>query len=73
MARSKPASIDRHVVGTLRVPVGIAWLVGSERAVREAVVTAVHLPLEARLEARPAGGIRGRVVLLHAEQMRRQA
>lgn len=33
----------------------------------------VHLSLEARLETRPAGRSRSRVVLLHAEHVRRQA
>lgn len=72
-ARSKPIGIDGHVVGTLRVPVGIAWLVRSECAVREPVVTTVDLPLEARLETRPAWGVLGGFVLLHAEKMRGQA
>jgi hypothetical protein len=36
------------------------------------VVTAVDLPLKARLKTGPAGGIGSGVVLLHAEQMRRQ-
>jgi hypothetical protein len=73
-ARSEPVGVDGHVVGTLRVSVGIAraWLICGECAVREAVVATVDLPLEARLETRPAGGILSGLVL-HAEKMRGQA
>lgn len=72
VARVESAGIDGHVVRPLRVSVAIAGLVRSEGAVREAVVTAVHLPVEARLETRTAGGVRGAVVLLHTEEVRRQ-
>jgi hypothetical protein len=72
-ARGKPVGVDRHGVRALRVSVGVPWLVCSECAVREAVVTAIDLPLEARLESGPAGGRRDGVVLLHTEHMRRQA
>lgn len=72
MAGGKPASVDGHVVRPFRVPVGVPWLVCSECAVRETVMTAVDLPLEARLKTWATRSSGGGVVLLHAEQMRRQ-
>lgn len=72
----EPVGVDGHVVRALRVPVAVTWLIGSECAMRKAMMAAihlaVHLPLEARLETGPVGGRLSRVVL-HAEQMRRQA
>jgi hypothetical protein len=55
------------------VSVAIAGLVGRKGAVGKAVVaTAVHLPVEARLETGPARSVGGALVLLHTEKMRRQ-
>ncbi|KAA8617544.1 RNA-binding protein [Pyrenophora tritici-repentis] len=73
VARVEPAGVDGHVVRPLRVPVAVAGLVRSKGTVGEAMVTAVHLPVEARLEARAAGGIVGAILLLHCEKMRGQA
>ena len=72
VARVESASVDGHVVGPLRVPVTVTGLVGGKGAVREAVVTSVHLPVEARLETGAARGIGGTLVLLHGKEVRRQ-
>jgi len=73
VARVESSSVDGHVVCPLRVSVAIAGLVGRKGAVGKAVVaTAVHLPVEARLETGPARSVGGALVLLHTEKMRGQ-
>jgi hypothetical protein len=49
------------------VSVAIAGLVRGEGAVGKAVMTTVHLPVEARLQTGSAGSVRGALVLLHTE------
>lgn len=53
------------------MPVGVAWLIRGEGAVRETVVSSIDLPLEAGVETRSARGTLVTVVL-HTEHMRRQ-
>jgi hypothetical protein len=72
VARVQSASVDGHVVCSLGVSVTVTGLVRGESAVREAVVSSVHLPVEARLKTGPARGRGCAVVLLHAEEVRRQ-
>lgn len=59
------------------MPVGVSWLVCGKGTVREAMVTivhlSIHLPVKARLQTRSAGSRRCAVVLLHSEEVRRQA
>lgn len=71
VAWSKSTSVDGHVVRALRMPVGVAWLVRGKGTMREAVVSAIDLPLEAGVETRAARGALSAVVL-HTEHMRRQ-
>ena len=54
------------------MPVTVTRLVRREGAVGEAMVSSVHLAMEARLQAGTAGGVRGTVVLLHTEKVRGQ-
>lgn len=67
IAWSKSTSINGHVVRPVGMPIGIAWLVRRESAMREAMMSSIHLTLEARLQTRATGGIRSALVLLHPE------
>jgi hypothetical protein len=72
--RSEPPrpSIDVRNVRPLRMPVGVAGLVGVKRSVRKPSVSTIQVLVEARLETRAAGGVRRGIVVLHVEQMRGQ-
>ena len=68
----KPVCVNGGYVRPLRMPVGIAGLVGRKGTVRKTGVDSIHLLGEGRLQPRPAWGIRGTIVMLHTEKMRGQ-